>query len=151
MNKIPSKQTELAWVSLVRAQQILMAKIEARLKAAGLPPLGWYDVLLELGREPEQGLRQVEIGERVLLSKHNLSRLIDKLEQQQLLKRTSCDADGRANIVKITAKGLKTKKEMWPVYAAAIEELLGEALSDSQSAALASIAQQLIQFNTSRT
>lgn len=147
MNKMPSKQTELAWVSLVRAQQILMAKVETRLKKAGLPPLGWYDVLLELARDPDTGLRQVEIGERVLLSKHNLSRLIDKLEQQQLLKRTSCDTDGRANIVKITAKGLQIKKDIWPVYAAAIEEMLGEALSNSQQAALVDITRQLIQHN----
>lgn len=147
MNKIPSKQTEHAWVSLVRAQQILIAKAESRLKEAGLPPLAWYDVLLELGRDPDIGLRQVEIGERVLLSKHNLSRLIDKLEQEQLLKRTSCVNDARANIVKITAKGMQTKRNMWPVYAAAINEMVGDALSSTQQVALAEIAQQLIHHN----
>lgn len=149
MNKIPSKQTELAWVSLVRAQQILMAKAESRLKEARLPPLAWYDVLLELGRDPDTGLRQVEIAERVLLNKHNLSRLIDKLEQEQLLKRTSCDKDARANIVKITAKGIQTRKSMWPVYAAAIDEMIGDVLSSSQQTALAEIAKQLIQHNVS--
>ena len=84
MEATPSKQTELAWVLLVRAQQILLGRVETRLKEAGLPPLSWYDVLLELGRDPESDLRQYEIGERVLLNKHNLSRLIDRLESDGL-------------------------------------------------------------------
>lgn len=145
MEPTPSKQTETAWVLLVRTQQVLLGQVEAALKEAGLPPLPWYDVLLELSRDPEAGLRQYEIGERVLLNKHNLSRLIDRLEADGLVKRQACDDDGRGNVVKITRKGLQTKQQMWPVYAKAIQHLIAEPLTAAQTRSLAEILNALLE------
>lgn len=145
MDTFPSKQTETAWVLLIRAQQVLLDKIETALKEAGLPSLSWYDVLLELSRDPDAGLRQYEIGGRVLLNKHNLSRLIDRLETNGLVKRQACDLDGRGNIVKITKKGMQLKQEMWPVYARAIQELIAEPLTATQVRSLSEIMRALLQ------
>ncbi len=145
MKIVPSKQTELAWILLIRAQQVLLSQVETALKEAGLPPLSWYDVLLELDRDPDSGLRQYEIGERVLLNKHNLSRLIDRLESDGLVKRRACDVDGRGNIVKITGNGAQLKQEMWPVYAKTIQELIAEPLSATQVRCLAEIMSTLLE------
>jgi DNA-binding MarR family transcriptional regulator len=145
MEPTPSKQTETAWVLLVRTQQVLLGRVEAALKEAGLPPLSWYDVLLELSRDPEAGLRQYEIGERVLLNKHNLSRLIDRLESDGLVKRQACDEDGRGNVVKITRKGAQTKQQMWPVYARAIQQLIAEPLTATQTRSLTEILGALLE------
>jgi DNA-binding MarR family transcriptional regulator len=145
MEAAPSKQTEIAWVLLIRGQQVLLAQVEAALKEAGLPPLPWYDVLLELSRDPDSGLRQYQIGERVLLNKHNLSRLIDRLEGNGLVKRQECNVDGRGNIVKITKKGMKLKQQMWPVYAKAIQELVAEALTPMQVRSLAQLMNALLE------
>ena len=41
------------------------------------------------------GLRQFEIGAAVLLSKYNVSRLLDRLEKEKLLERYVCEEDGR--------------------------------------------------------
>lgn len=143
-----SQQTETAWVLLIRAQQVLLNYVEAALKAAGMPPLSWYDVLLELSRNPGAGLRQYEIAERVLLSKHNLSRLIDRLESEGLVKRQACDVDGRGNIVKITAKGAQVKQDMWPVYAGSIQEVIAEPLTATQVKSLAEIMRILLEKHT---
>lgn len=97
--------TVQAWARLMRAQQLLLERVEADLKAAGLPPLRWYDVLLELHRAGPQGLRQFEIGTAVLLTKYNVSRLIDRLEGEKLLVRQVCEAGGRGAEVRITPKG----------------------------------------------
>jgi DNA-binding MarR family transcriptional regulator len=148
MKTAPSQQTETAWILLIRAQQVLLGQVEAALKAAGMPPLSWYDVLLELSRNPDTGLRQYEIGERVLLNKHNLSRLIDRLESDGLVKRQACDVDGRGNIVKITRKGAQLKQEMWPVYAQAIQELIAEPLTATQVRSLAEIMNVLLEKHT---
>ncbi len=145
MESIPSKQTETAWVLLIRTQQVLLGQIETALKEAGLPPLSWYDVLLELSRDPGSGLRQYEIGERVLLNKHNLSRLIDRLENDGLVKRQACDVDGRGNIVKITKKGMQLKQGMWPVYAKAIQELIAQPLTTAQVRSLTEVMNALLE------
>lgn len=148
MKTIPSQQTETAWVLLIRAQQVLLGQVESALKDAGMPPLPWYDVLLELSRTPNTGLRQYEIGERVLLNKHNLSRLIDRLESEGLVKREACDMDGRGNIVKITGKGARVKQMMWPVYAKAIQELIAEPLTATQVRSLTDIMNALLEKHT---
>ena len=145
MAPFPSKQAETAWVLLIRAQQVLLSQVETALKKAALPPLSWYDVLLELSRDPDSGLRQYEIGERVLLNKHNLSRLIDRLESDGLVKRQACDIDGRGNTVKITKKGMQLKQEMWPVYAKAIQELIAEPLTATQVRSLAEMMTALLE------
>jgi len=145
MATVPSKQVETAWVLLIRAQQVLLAQVETALKNAALPPLSWYDVLLELSRDPDSGLRQFEIGERVLLNKHNLSRLIDRLESDGLVKRKACDIDGRGNTVKITKKGMQLKQEMWPVYAKAIQELIAEPLTATQVRSLTDVMSTLLE------
>ncbi|WP_172746240.1 MarR family transcriptional regulator, partial [Neorhizobium sp. T7_12] len=74
----PSPAITRAWVRLMRAQQLVLGAIEQDLKAADLPPLGWYDVLLELSRAEGGRLRPYEIEERTLLAQHNLSRLLDR-------------------------------------------------------------------------
>src|SRR6478736_9230148 len=83
----PSDAVVDAWIGLMRAQQRLLGQIEADLKLAGLPPLGWYDVLWELVRSPQGRLRPFEIEERTLLAQYNLSRLIDRLENAGLVQR----------------------------------------------------------------
>ncbi len=148
MEKVLSKQAETAWVLLLRSQQVLMSQVEAMLKEAGLPPLSWYDVLLELAREPDSGLRQFEIGERVLLNKHNLSRLIDRLEKRGLVKRQACDTDGRGSIVHITKQGIQMKSEMWPVYESAIQKLIAELLTPTQIHSLTEIMNTLLKGHT---
>ena len=145
---MPSKHTELAWVLLFRTQQTLLNQVEATLKAAGLPPLSWYDVLLEISRDQDTGLRQYEIGERVLLNKHNLSRLIDRLEADGFVKRQACYTDGRGNIIKITKKGMQLKQAIWPIYAKAIQELIAEPLTATQVRSLADILGILLEKNS---
>lgn len=140
---LPSEKAEDAWIALLRGQQLLLARVEAALKSAGLPSLAWYDVLLELSRTPDAPLRQFEIGERVLLNKHNLSRLIDRLEAEKLVQRLACDEDGRGNSVVITKKGLQLKQAMWKVYAQAIHDLVDSPLSATQLRALTQIMNTL--------
>ena len=129
MTKLPNEDTIRAWIHLHRSHRALLDKVEHSLKNNGLPPLDWYDVLLELSKAGGSGLRQYEIGERVLLSKHNLSRLIDRLERNDLVRRYACTEDGRGNRIKITAGGERLLKQVWPVYREALQVNFGDKLS----------------------
>ena len=131
--------TLTAWARLVRAQQVLLERVEAELKKADLPPLRWYDVLLELHRAGAKGLRQYEIGAAVLLNKYNVSRLLDRLEKEKLLERSACEEDGRGARVQITAAGRDLLKRMWPVYGAAINEHFAQSFSKAELKQMASL------------
>lgn len=133
-----------AWARLIRAQQDLLARVETDLKAVGLPPLSWYDVLLELNRTETGQLRQFEIGDKVLLNKYNLSRLLDRLEQEKLVRRQICKEDRRGANVTITAEGKALLKKMWPVYERGIEQYFARHLSSQESAQLAELMARLI-------
>ena len=138
MNRKPSRPTRQAWIDLHRAHRLLLERVESALKDAQLPPLDWYDVLLEL-RRAGAGLRQFQLGERMLLSKHNLSRLIDRLENQGLVRREACAEDGRGNLLRITADGEKMLERMWPVYGDAIEETFGARLAGNEAVELSRV------------
>jgi DNA-binding MarR family transcriptional regulator len=43
-------------------------------------------------------MHQIEIEQRLLIAQHNVSRLIDRLETEVLVRRESCPADGRGQI-----------------------------------------------------
>ncbi len=143
MKTTPQQNTITAWARLLRTQSQWQAEVHKALKAADLPPLAWYDVLLELHRVGDAGLRQYQIGEQTLLTKHNLSRLLDRLEDEALVTRRECPEDGRGNVVLITAAGRRLLKKMWPVYGRVIREQLEEKLTEQEIATLATLLGKL--------
>ena len=145
MKRTPARQSRQAWIDLHRAHRLLLERVESALKRAGLPPLDWYDVLFELERAEGPGLRQYQLGERVLLSKHNLSRLIDRLERQGLVRRHACAEDGRGNLIRITAAGERMLADMWPVYGEAIEACFGARLERDEAVELSRVLGKVLE------
>ena len=107
--------------------------VEHDLKAAGLPPLTWYEVLLELKRPGGGVLRPYELERRLLLAQHNVSRLLERLEKQGLVERRPCSDDGRGQMVVITPAGLDLLSRMWPVYRSAIGRHVGAKLTEAEA------------------
>jgi DNA-binding MarR family transcriptional regulator len=120
------------WASLMRTRQYLLDQVEADLKQAGQPPLGWYDVLLELKRAPQGRLRLNEIGTRMLLEKSNLTRLVDRLEREAYVIREACNEDKRGAYAVITPAGRELQKRIWPIYAESIETHFASRLTQEE-------------------
>lgn len=127
----------------MRAQRSLVAAMEKDLRVADQPPLGWYDVLWELDRATDGRLRPYEIEERTLLAQYNLSRLIDRLEKEGLVRRETFDQDGRGRWVVITEKGRAVRADMWSVYGRSIQAHIGEKLDKAEAATLAALLLRL--------
>jgi DNA-binding MarR family transcriptional regulator len=147
MTEKPSQCIIRAWVRLMKAQQIVLGSIERELKAAELPPLVWYDVLLEVERAGTSGLRPFELERDMLLAQYNLSRLIDRIERAGYLERRTCEDDGRGQMVVITERGKAIRRKMWPVYARAIDAAVGQKLSAKQAESLNDLLGRLIERN----
>jgi len=112
-----------AWAVLLTAHATLIERIETALAKAELPPLGWYDVLWELEKAEGGKLRMHELARRIVLSRSNLTRLADRLEDAKLIEREDTPHDRRGYHCVITRAGLAMRKKMWPVYKAEIERL----------------------------
>ncbi len=139
----PSETAIKAWTRLVRAQVMVLGGVEADLKAAGFPPLSWYDVLLEL-RRAERGLRPMELESRLLLAQHNVSRLIDRLAVNRLVRKRPSANDGRGQIVEITEAGRDLLRRMWPLYRRAIQRHMGSKLDAPDTDRLARLLKKLL-------
>lgn len=132
-----------AWIALVRVQQKLMTEIEAALKKAGLPPLAWYDVLLELSRVSPDGMRPMELEEKLLLAQYSMSRLLDRMEKASLIERIKVPEDGRGQLVRRTKKGEVTQADIWPVYERVLRQRIAAKVSAQQAVELKAILRQL--------
>ncbi|MBV9222376.1 MAG: winged helix-turn-helix transcriptional regulator [Methylobacteriaceae bacterium] len=139
----PSEAVVHAWTRLNRAQRFLLDHIEEDLKRAGLPPLIWYDALLELWRAKDHRLRQVDLEQRMLFPQYSISRLVDRLQDQGLVRRERRKEDARAYWIMPTQAGLALRERMWPVYADAIARHVGRRLSESEARLLARLLGRL--------
>jgi DNA-binding MarR family transcriptional regulator len=122
-----------AWAVFLTAHAVLVEAVEGRLTKAGLPPLAWYDLLWALERARDGRRRMHELADRVVLSRSNLTRLVDRLEKARLVRRVPSEDDRRGAYAEITAEGRKLRRKMWPVYAVAIDELFGAHLTKAEA------------------
>ena len=127
---------EEAWRALITAHAAAIERIERELSEAGLPPLGWYDVLLELWRAPGCRLRMHELARAVVLSRSGLTRLVDRLEKAGLLRREPARENGRGSSAVLTDEGARMREKMWPVYAEGITKHFGAHISDEEAEVL---------------
>ena len=117
-----------AWRALLLAHNRAVRAIEADLDATDAIPLGWYDVLLELQAEPD-GLRMQDLGDRAVLSRTRVSRLVDELEARGLVERRPDGTDKRATLAAITPAGRAAFRATAPLYLAKIDEHFGRHLT----------------------
>ena len=141
----PSPSVIRAWGRLIRAERTVVGRIEAELKSAGFPSLHWYDVLLELKRGPEGRLTPREIEDAGLFEQYNLSRLLDRMEAEGLVRRIPYPGDRRRQLVEITEERRALQERMWGVYGAAINRFISAKLTDKEAGQLSALLLKLIQ------
>src|SRR6516165_346369 len=133
-----------AWRGLLVAHSRLVPAVEGDLRAAGQVPLSWYDVLLELNAAPGRRLRMSELGQRAVLSRTRVSRVVDELVAAGLAERQPDETDGRSSFAVLTAAGQQALRKAWPVYREAIHRHLGAHLTSEQCHELAALLELAI-------
>ncbi|HEY9647536.1 MAG TPA: MarR family transcriptional regulator [Chroococcidiopsis sp.] len=133
------------WRLFLTANVRLLDRIETKMAEAGLPPLEWYDILLTLKEAPKQYMRLSDLADKVLLSRSNLTRLLDRLEKAQLLKRQPCPSDRRGLYAVLTDEGLAMQQRMWVVYSEGIAEYFACELTDEEAIVFQRVLQKLLQ------
>jgi DNA-binding MarR family transcriptional regulator len=134
-----TSEAERAWASIVRTHARLIPVLDREMQRTTGLPLAWYDVLLELATAGGR-LRMSELGERVVLSRTRVSRIVDELERAGLVAREPNPEDGRSSYAALTAEGKRRYRESGRVYRAGIQRELGERVDPR---ALRTIAQTL--------
>jgi DNA-binding MarR family transcriptional regulator len=133
------------WALFLTTHSVLVGAMESRLKDAGLPPLAWYDVLWILERTPDQRLRMSALADQLVLTRFNVTRLVDRLVEAGLVARRQTKEDGRGFYAVLTEKGRVLRRQMWAVYQPAIVELFNQHLSSAQHAEMQSALRRLLE------
>lgn len=94
-----------AWRGLLRVHAGMTKALDAELIREHRLPLSSYEVLLFLADSPGGRMRMSELAERVLLSRSGLTRLVDRMERDGLLRRERCEQDQRGWFAEITGDG----------------------------------------------
>jgi len=131
-----AKERPSAWPVLLTARALVVDAVEARLAQAGLPELSWYDVLWALEQAPQRRLRMHELAALTVITRSNLTRLVDRLESAGLVTRERDGADRRGAYAVLTTAGRGMRSRMWKVYGRAIEDLFDRHLSAEEAAAV---------------
>jgi DNA-binding MarR family transcriptional regulator len=120
-----------AWRAFLTAHARVTRSISRDLHDAGLPDLGWYDLLWALYSQPERRLRVNELAHEVVLSPTATSRFVDRVEAAGHVRREADPQDRRALNIVITDSGVALLRRMWPVYSQAIDQYFASQLGRS--------------------
>jgi DNA-binding MarR family transcriptional regulator len=103
----PSAEEIAVWRSFLRAHAQLIRTLEAELAQAADMPIASYDVLVQLAEAPDHRLRMTDLADRVLLSRSGLTRMIDRLERDALVRREPVPDDARGMYAVLTRAGVE--------------------------------------------
>jgi DNA-binding MarR family transcriptional regulator len=99
-----------AVTSIMRAQQVLMARLNELLRPHGLT-FPRYEALMLLSFTRTGALPLGKIGERLQVHRTSVTNIIDKLEADGLVRRVPHTEDRRATLAEITQAGRDTARE----------------------------------------
>lgn len=115
-----------AWIGLLRAHAATTRQFNAELLEMHDLTLNDFDVLAQLSRGPEHGLKRSELAERVLLTPSGITRLLDGLERAGYVARGECETDARVTYAVLTDAGREKLRQASKTHLASVRALLAE-------------------------
>jgi len=132
---LPDQRGLGAWRSLLRAHASLMRELATDLVSRTGLTLGDFDVLAQLALGGGE-LRMTDLAARAFSSRSSMTRRIDRLVDEGLVRRSGTDADARSVVVAITDAGLARLRETVPVHLRRVSELFIERLDNQELSVL---------------
>lgn len=116
---------------LFEASRGLLMKLEPAWTDNGLSLLD-FSALMRLSRSPRQRLRMTDLAAQTDLSTSGVTRLVDRLERNGLVRREPDPADRRSSYAVVTAAGVTRVARVLPPYLAGVERWLTGPLTEEQ-------------------
>lgn len=117
-----------AWIKVAVCYQKGSRHLGSRLRPLGLT-VAQFDALANL--YVEDGISQQVLAVRLLVTKGNVTGLVNRLADQGMVERRSDPADRRTNRIVLTPRGRALAKEALEVQGVVIKDMMG-ALSQAE-------------------
>jgi DNA-binding MarR family transcriptional regulator len=132
----PERSRLEVWQQFLHAHQRVLAVLGDELEQERGLPLAWYEVLLHVERAPDRRLRMGDLADAVVLSPSGLTRLVDRMVDDGLVRREPCPSDRRSTYAVLTADGRSALRRAAPTHLRGIDEHFASLLTDDEVAAL---------------
>ena len=132
---LPGQRGLEAWRALLRAHATLIRELATELALKTRLPLGDFDVLAQLALAGGE-LRMTDLATKAFSSRSAMTRRIDRMADEGLVRRTKSEADGRGIVIGLTDAGLTRLTEAVPVHLKGVSERFLERLDDDELAVL---------------
>lgn len=129
---------EEAFYGLVLVYTVLFDKVAKYLDTFDLTPAKMNVLMIIKHQGGENGLSQREIGNRLMVTASNMTRLLDKLEREKLIERSSRTGDKRVKVIRVSQRGSRILDDAWPGYIKTMKSLMDK-LSQSDQKTLANM------------
>lgn len=111
-----SKNSLRVWLYLLKCVKHLEQEMSGRFRARFGSSLARFDVLAHLDRAGSEGLSTSQLAGRLLASKGNITRLLDRMEQDGLINRGDHAHDRRVSTVHLSTRGAELFRRMAPEH-----------------------------------
>jgi DNA-binding MarR family transcriptional regulator len=132
-----------AFVGLLQAHAATTRRLNAQLSADHDLTISDFEVLLRLARAPDRRMRRVDLAQQVFLTPSGITRLLDGLERNGFVERSSCDTDRRVVYAVLTESGLAKVEAASQTHFVQIEELFGQHFDNEELAVLSELLARL--------
>jgi len=109
-HEIPEPLPMAAATSIIRANQLVTTRVDRALRPLGLT-FARYELLMLLSFSRNGALPITTMGPRLMVHPTGVSKLVDKLEQQDLVRREPNPRDRRSTLARITPTGRRVAKK----------------------------------------
>jgi DNA-binding MarR family transcriptional regulator len=131
-----------AWVGLLRAHAAATRALSAGLLAEHGLSINDYEALLQLSNNPD-GMRRVDLAEKLLLTASGVTRMLDGLEEAGLVAKRSCETDARVTYAVLTDAGRERFEAAKCTHVDGIRGLFEDRLSEAEVRTLADLLGRL--------
>ncbi|MFJ4654338.1 MarR family winged helix-turn-helix transcriptional regulator [Nocardia sp. NPDC088792] len=133
-----------AFYGLVWASATLSARVDRALRRAHDLPLSWFEVMLWLNTQDDV-LSASDLGAKTVLSRSQVSRVLDSLQARGLVERATAPHDARSVHIVLTPTGRTIFAAADTTRREALAEVFDDRLDDTDIAALEAIWAKLKQ------
>lgn len=128
-------------LNLIYTYDVIRSRVAKRIEAYGLSPAA-FNVLMIISHYGESGCPMCEIGDLLLVSRPNVTGLIDSLARRGLVERVEKEGDRRFRLVRLTRAGERLLDELLPSHYANVRAMFA-GMSDKEKAILSKLLVKL--------
>lgn len=126
------KYHEETFYGIVLVYTAIFNEISVYLDRYGLTPAKFNVLMVIKHQGQSNGISQIDIGKRLMVTASNMTRVLEKLGREGLIGRSALAGDKRVKVIKVTPKGSKLLDSVWPGYEKKLRQLAGHLSKEEQ-------------------